>query len=283
MSRNVFKNTMVEMNWPEIEQYANANATVLFPIGVIEEHGPHMCLGTDIYISIALAEMIRDVMNNKGFKAIIAPPFYWGIVGGVNNTFPGTFTARKDTVKALIFDIIQSLKASGFKNIIGLNSHGDWNHCQTIIEAFKEASERLNVNVYWQTFEDDLHGQGLSGNEQYVLAIPPYPDLFKVDKQGNVVLDIHAGAFETELMKEHFPDLVNLKLAETLDATNLQKDQIDKWANGGPEYKHLTPNGYCGNPAGYKYCHSDSHSFAAHIASGIIDFLSKSASVNDQR
>lgn len=279
MSRNILKNTMVEMNWPEIAKYANANATVLFPIGVIEEHGPHMCLGTDIYISTALAEMIRDVMTGKGFSAIIAPPFYWGIVGGVNSTFPGTFTARKSTVKAMIFDIIQSLKTAGFKNIVGLNAHGDWNHCQTIIEAFKESSESLNVNVYWQTFEDDLQSQGLSGNEQYVLAIPPYPDLFKVDKQENDVFDVHAGAFETELMRENFPDLVDLKLADTLPAANLQKDQIDKWANGGVEYKHLTPNGYCGNPAGYKYCHSDSYPFASHIASGIIDFFSNNSKV----
>ncbi len=281
MSRNVLKNTMVEMKWPEIEEYAKLNATVLFPIGVIEEHGPHMCLGTDIYLSISLTEMIRDVMNRKGYKVIIAPPFYWGIVGGVNSTFPGTFTARKEAVKAMIYDIIQSLKAAGFKNIIGFNAHGDWNHCQTIIEAFKEASEGLNVNVYWQTFEDDLKGQGLSGDEKYVLAVPPYLDLFKEDKPGEDSFDVHAGAYETELMKANFPDLVDLNIAETLPATNLKNEQIGQWANGGLEYRHLTPGGYCGNPAGYKFCHSDSYTFAVHIANGIMNFLSGDSAEND--
>lgn len=275
MSRNILRNTMVEMKWTEVEEYAKENATVLFPIGVIEEHGPHMCLGTDIYLSVANAEIIRQVMENEGFKAIIAPPFYWGIVGGVNNTFPGTFTSRKETVKAMIYDIIQSLKNAGFKNVVGLNAHGDWNHCQTIIEAFKEAGEGLNINVYWQTFEDDVAGQGLTGKEKHVLAVPPYFELFKQDEPGKDSFDVHAGAYETEQMRENFPELVDTKMAETLTATNLKNEQIEQWANGNSDYKYLTPDGYCGNPAGYKYCHSDSYAFASHIAKGIINFLIK--------
>ncbi len=92
--------------------------------------------------------------------------------------------------------------------------------------------------------------------------------------------DVHAGAYETELMKENFPDLVDVKLAETLVATKLKDEQIEQWANGGIEFRHLTKKGYFGNPAGYKYCHNDSFSFAVHIATGIIDFLSKDSPVH---
>jgi len=48
-SQNIFSNTMADMSWTEIKQYANDSAVVLLPIGVIEELGPHLCTATDIY------------------------------------------------------------------------------------------------------------------------------------------------------------------------------------------------------------------------------------------
>lgn len=46
---------MVEMSSPAIAEAAKAGAPVLIPVGVIEEHGPHLGLGSDIYLSIYLA------------------------------------------------------------------------------------------------------------------------------------------------------------------------------------------------------------------------------------
>lgn len=47
--QNIFTNTMADMKWAEIKRCADENAVVLLPMGVIEEHGPHNCLATDIY------------------------------------------------------------------------------------------------------------------------------------------------------------------------------------------------------------------------------------------
>ena len=35
--------------WPEVPDTINNNPIALLPIGAIEEHGPHMNLGTDWY------------------------------------------------------------------------------------------------------------------------------------------------------------------------------------------------------------------------------------------
>ena len=40
---------MANMKWPDIQHGVDENAIVLLPMGVIEEHGPHLCLATDIY------------------------------------------------------------------------------------------------------------------------------------------------------------------------------------------------------------------------------------------
>lgn len=49
MLQSIFKETMVENNWQEIQQAGKEKLPVLFPLGVIEEHGPHLPLGADIY------------------------------------------------------------------------------------------------------------------------------------------------------------------------------------------------------------------------------------------
>ena len=38
IKQNIFSNTMADMNWTDIKRYAEENAVVLLPMGVIEEH-----------------------------------------------------------------------------------------------------------------------------------------------------------------------------------------------------------------------------------------------------
>ena len=53
--KNIFTNTMADMKWTDIKRYAEENTVVLLPMGVIEEHGPHLCLATDIYTAHILS------------------------------------------------------------------------------------------------------------------------------------------------------------------------------------------------------------------------------------
>lgn len=52
-------NTMLGMTYEEIEQSVANEDLVLVPVGVVEEHGPHMPLGTDIYVSMAQRILMR--------------------------------------------------------------------------------------------------------------------------------------------------------------------------------------------------------------------------------
>ena len=73
---NIFSNTMADMKWTDIKRYADENAIVLLPIGVIEEHGPHLCLATDIYtkyyphlVDTDKAKSLPDVSLDDRFEA----------------------------------------------------------------------------------------------------------------------------------------------------------------------------------------------------------------------
>lgn len=41
---NIFKDTMSEMTYEQVEKLVEQEAIVLFPVGIIEEHGPHLPL-----------------------------------------------------------------------------------------------------------------------------------------------------------------------------------------------------------------------------------------------
>lgn len=96
----IFKNTMANMTWVEIKQQADQNAIVLLPMGVIEEHGPHLCLATDIYSAHIYCLEVKQKLKENGVQAIIAPPFYWGICQA-GNGFIGSFKIRPETAKSL--------------------------------------------------------------------------------------------------------------------------------------------------------------------------------------
>ena len=58
---------MSEMTYKQIEKLVEQDAIVLFPVGIIEEHGPHLPLGTDIYLAYTQA---HDVWEELGARLI---------------------------------------------------------------------------------------------------------------------------------------------------------------------------------------------------------------------
>jgi len=77
---NIFEETMAHLTYVQIERAAEEGTPVLFPVGVIEEHGPHLPLAVDVYGSYLQSRIIRSELEKKGVSVLIAPPFYWGSI-----------------------------------------------------------------------------------------------------------------------------------------------------------------------------------------------------------
>lgn len=244
---SIFDETMVDMAWPQIEKAAQEGAIILFPIGVIEEHGPHMGLGVDTYLAYLKCKHVRKELETRGIKALIAPPYYWGIN---NNTgsFPGSFTVRKETMKAVLYDTLACFRRWGFSYVFLINNHGDGEHNLAILETVKEARIDTGIRAYFLLSEFDAKVRfKLPGKEPHVLiqpgpAIPePRPQYF----------DIHAGGPETGMMLAYFPDQVNVEMAKRLKPTNLTLPDLMAWDYGWDDSRRITPFGYFGDPASF--------------------------------
>lgn len=250
MEYSVFENTMANMNWEEIDEKGKKEIPVLFPIGVIEQHGPHLPLGTDIYYSYAVCRLIREKAVEKGKDVLIAPPYYWGI-NHCTGIFPGTFSLRTDTMKQVLLEIFGNFSVWGFRKIYCINFHGDPLHMQTILDAAKLANSKYEMEVRLLLEPYELAEHGLSGEENFCMVDrAEYPQ--EVFDGENAGLDIHAGAFESASIKYFYSDMLDEELARNLPDHSLNEDTIQIWFRGGEEVRNLVPSGYAGNPAGYE-------------------------------
>ena len=72
-----FENTMAYMNWKEIKEAGEKKLPVLFPLGVIEEHGPHLPLGSDILWSNYICKEVKRTLSQHGKETVIARQDHW--------------------------------------------------------------------------------------------------------------------------------------------------------------------------------------------------------------
>lgn len=206
-----------------------------------------ICVWEPTYIlHTYIALLLKKMLEERGHAVVIAPPFYWGICQSTGG-FIGSFKMRKETAKAMLFDIIASLAEFGFKKVFGINAHGDIEHSVTIIEAFREASEQLEINACYTFDEQRLQPFGLSGNEPYLCTVKPQAII--VSK--SAVSDVHAGDIETATIHEFYPSLVDVERARQSEPVTLNKDRVYDWLFGG-HIKELSPNGYLGSPADFE-------------------------------
>ncbi len=243
---SIFDETMVDMAWPQVERAAQEGAIILFPIGVIEEHGPHMGLGVDTYLAYVRCKLIRRELESRGLQTLIAPPFYWGINHNTGS-FPGSFTVRKETMKAVLYDTLACFRRWGFTHVFLINNHGDGEHNLTILEAVKEARIDTGIRAYFLLSEFDAKVRfKLTGKEHHILIQPS-----STNEPPPKYLDIHAGGRETGVMLHYFPDQVNKDLAKTLKPTDLTSQDLMRWDQSWSDARRITPLGYFGDPASF--------------------------------
>lgn len=245
MESSVFEGTLVNMSYPQIEKMSQENAPVLIPISVIEEHGPHLCTGVDLYLTQCVCSKIQEKLHQENLDAIIAPPFYWG-VNSITNGFMGSFNISQETTKRLLYEIIQNFETWGFKNVFLVSFHGDFKHMKTIADITLEIQENLTIKTYYLAEQGLFHQ--LKYNDLPICFVPVQLEASKINVEPDF-LDIHAGANETSWMALEFPTMVDFNVAKKLKPTQMEPKDMKKWSLGGNAAKELTPLGYCGNPA----------------------------------
>ena len=142
-----------ELTWPQIDALDRARTLVILPIGMVEQHGPHLPVGADtldvVYEANAVAQEVSRA--SPGWNVVMMPPIPYGHSGanvlGDQPIHPGTYALRQSTFRSLLADIGAQLAQNGFEWIFVLNGHGAPSHGLASIDACDFVSERFGVTM----------------------------------------------------------------------------------------------------------------------------------------
>jgi creatinine amidohydrolase len=175
----------IELTQPEIALQLKKNPLVILPQGSVEQHGPHLPTGTDIFASNVIAHAVAERMDG-----LVLPGGPLGVTP-LHMPFEGTITLTPDTYMRLVIETCASAAQHGAKYLLILNWH------ELNIPPLGVAAEILHrghgmtvLTVQACFVAEDMFGKecgGLThGGEIEALAVLAYrPDLVHLDRIDN--------------------------------------------------------------------------------------------------
>ncbi len=181
---------------------------IIIPISAPENHGPHLPLGTDLYISNALAKKAGELFKEKHPETniFIYPPIP---IGGATIKGAGSVKFRSHLLgKGLTF-LGKRLIKQGFRRIAFITAHGGVPH----VNAIDRATETLNGKIRKLGKGGAISPTSrIMGNAFAGLYLDKWKekDIKLPEKAPEYLLpDLHAGWMETSMMLAIRPDLVS--------------------------------------------------------------------------
>ncbi|WP_270935227.1 creatininase family protein [Falsiroseomonas oryzae] len=139
----------------EIQARAGVATVVLIPVASIEQHGPHLATGTDMWLASAVAERTARRLQAAGTPALVTPCIWSGLAEH-HMPFGGTLTLDEATFGAAVGGIARSVARHGFRRIALVNGHGG--NVEAIATAAIVLTRELGVPVvgvtYWNANAD---------------------------------------------------------------------------------------------------------------------------------
>jgi creatinine amidohydrolase len=177
-----------ELTGPEFVQAINrAGGTCMLPVGILEKHGPHLPIGTDL-LNVRKASI--DAAQQE--YAVVFPQYYFAQIFEAKQE-PGTVAYSLDLQLRLLQETADEMSRNGCKKILLVNGHGG---NESLLPLFAQSQ--------------------LSSPRDYVVYVFGLPNL---DQPGRPAKraenDMHAGATETSHMMVNRPDLVHMDRAAT--------------------------------------------------------------------
>ncbi|MDF2774557.1 MAG: crnA 1 [Geminicoccaceae bacterium] len=131
---------VAELNTTRLGALDRRTTVVILPGGVLEEHGPYLPSYTDGYANERMAaELASAIAARPGWTALVFPPMPLGVHGanaiGGKHVFPGTYSVREPTLRAVLMDLARALGDQGFRWIFVVNGHGGIAHNRALDDA----------------------------------------------------------------------------------------------------------------------------------------------------
>ena len=192
----------------------------ILPAGIIEKHGPHLPLSTDMILAREISSRAAGLEY-----ALVFPEFYFGQIYEAKHQ-PGTMAYSTELVWMMLEETCEEMSRNGIKKIIIVNGHGGNNN---LFSYFCQAqlAKQTDYTVFFFRPDDSQLEAELS-------------KLRKTDYGG------HADEEETSMVYAVRPDLVHADRAGTQSGRDQERLNIP-YAYTGIWWYASFPNHYAGD------------------------------------
>jgi creatinine amidohydrolase len=196
-----------------------AKGTCLLPFGILEKHGPHLPLGTDLlnvrYAALHAAEQEY---------AVVFPEYYFGQIFEAKHE-PGTVAYSVELQLRLLQETTDEMARNGCKKVIIVNGHGGNEHLIPLF-AQSQLDKQHDYVVYAM-----LGGRSRTGGPA----------------KKSTGVDYHAGENETSNTMVSHPDLVHTDRASSESGADLNRQKLPEGLYTGIWWYARFPNHYSGD------------------------------------
>jgi creatinine amidohydrolase len=216
--------TKLSVRWEELaaaefhSAIEQSKGTCLLPFGILEKHGPHLPLGTDL-LDVRYATLHATEQE----YAVVFPEYYFGQIFEARHE-PGTIAYSAHMQMELLQETTDEMARNGCKKIIIVNGHG--------------GNENL-LPFFAQSQLEKPHDYIV-----YVMGIVEPPPGGPAKKTS---MDMHAGESETSKMLISNPDLVHLDRANQESGTDQARLKLPDTLYTGIWWYARFPNHYSGD------------------------------------
>lgn len=199
-----------------------SNKTIILPIGILEKHGMHAPLGSDLIHA-------REWSNRaaKQEYAVVFPDYFYGQIYEAKHQ-PGTFALPPQLVWEMLQATCDEMHRNGFEKIIIVNGHGGNPNLLRYFAQSQLEKNRGYVVYFFDPQSDEDYNQKLAKARK---SDPSY--------------DMHGGEGETSSLLYLRPELVKLDRATRDSGKNLNRLNLPDLYTGIWWYASF-PNHYAG-------------------------------------
>ena len=203
-----------------IQAIQRSEGACLLPFGIIEKHGPHLPLGTDLL-------NVRYVAERAAAKeyAVVFPAYYFGQIFEAKHE-PGVVAYSARLELDLLQETTDEMARNGCKKIVILNGHGGNIH---LLPFFAQAQLASPHDYVVYVYQPSLNVPGR----------PPIQDK----------IDAHAGESETAHTLISHPDLVHLDRARLESGADQHRLDLPSGVYTGIWWYARFPDHYAGDGA----------------------------------
>jgi creatinine amidohydrolase len=216
-----------ELTSPQfITAVEKSGGVCVIPLGIIEKHGPHLPLGTDLFEA-------REITCRAAEKeyAVVFPPYFTGQIFEAKHQ-PGTIAYSSGLMWQMLDETCNELSRNGLKKIILMNGHGGNNSFLQYFCQAQLATPRDYIVVFFQPDADPATKKEINS--------------LKKSKS-----DGHAGEEETSMMYVIRPDLVHADMAKNQSGEDQARLKQLPYGYTGIWWYARFPNHYAGDGSFY--------------------------------